>query len=159
MEQKAAVSLLQAMTLLQSVVLSCIDRKYFPFTKTQLVIFIALDTEGEMTMKRVSQCIASSREQATRAVAPLADAGYVERRTDASNRTRVYVRLTQAGHQLLEQTLSVLTERLSERLNRSLGEDEKAVLNQAIRDIIRLIEKTGPDLTAGTEKQQPLPTP
>ena len=89
------------MTLLQSVVLSCVDRKRFQFTRTQQSILTVLSMEGETTMKQIAKYIVSSQEQATRAVAPLVDAGYVERRTDPTNRTRVYIRLTDEGRDLL----------------------------------------------------------
>ncbi|MCR5825549.1 MAG: hypothetical protein K6G54_03185, partial [Oscillospiraceae bacterium] len=97
--------------------------------------------EGEMTMKRVARSIASSQEQATRAVAPLADAGYVERRTDPSNRTRVYVRLSESGRQLLEEKRAMLTEGLSARLNAALSEEEKTAMYEASSCIIQLTEK------------------
>ncbi len=141
MEQGTEVSLLQAMTLLQSVVLSCIDRKSFPFTRAQISLFTVLATEGEMTMKQAARYIASSQEQATRAVAPLADAGYVERRTDPSNRTRVYIRLTETGHQLLREHWEILKSNLSARLNDSLSEAEQSSLYKASLEIVRLTEK------------------
>lgn len=141
MEQKTAVSLLQATTLLQSVVLSCIDRKNSPLTKTQLTVFTVLDMEGELTMKRVAQYIASSQEQATRAVAPLVDAGYVERRTDPANRTRVYIHLTDSGRQLLEAKRTQLAEKLSAKLDTSLSSEETAALYRAVTDMVEILEK------------------
>jgi len=141
MEQEAVVSLVQAMTLLQGVVLSCIDHRRFPFTKTQLGVFTVLAMEGELTMKRIAQYIASSQEQATRAVAPLADAGYVERRTDPANRTRVYVHLSEQGQALIQETSSMIREKLSCKLDDSLSEEERAELFQAVSAVVKLMEK------------------
>ncbi len=141
MDKEAEISLLKAMTLLQSTVLSCIDRKKFPFTKTQLIIFTILSMEGEMTMKQVAQYIVSSKEQATRAVAPLVDAGYVERHTDLANRTRVYIGLTESGRNLLNEYWASLTDNLSVKLDRSLNYDEKNTLCESASNIINLLER------------------
>lgn len=141
MEQKDADSLLRAMILLQSVVLSCVDHKQFPFTRTQLTIFTVLAMEGELTMKKVSQYIASSKEQATRAVAPLADAGYITRRTDPSNRTHVYVSLTDSGRQLLKDNQIMITERLTEKLNAALSDKDKDDLYEASARIVTVLSK------------------
>lgn len=141
MESDREILLLQAMTLLQSVVLSCVDRKSIPFTRTQLRIFTVLSMEGELTMTQVAQHLASSKEQTTRTVAPLADAGYVERRIDPANRTRVYIRLTESGKQLLDRNLAILTASLSAKLDRSLREEEISALHKAAAQIVQLAEK------------------
>ncbi len=141
MAQESEVPLLQTMIRLQSIVLSCIDRKRFPFTRTQLSILTALSMEGELTMKQISRFIVSSQEQATRAVAPLADAAYVERRTDLANRTHVFIRLTERGKLLLEEYRTALAETLSVKLDRSLTEDERSALREASREMVRLMEK------------------
>ncbi len=141
MEQETVGTLLEAMTLLQSVVMSCVDRKKFPFTRTQLLIFTVLYREGEMTMKQAARYIASSREQATRTVAPLVDEGYVERRVDPANRTRVYIRLTERGRQLSEENRVLLRSNLSEKLSCALSPQEKEELCEASEKIIDCMEK------------------
>jgi len=141
MDQEAAVSLLQAATLIKGTVFNCIDRKRFPFTKTQLSIFTVLDMEGELTMKQIARYLASSQEQATRAVAPLADAGYVERRTDPANRTRVHIHLTDSGKQLFGACRLQLIETLSVKTRQALNEEELAALNDAANTVTRLLEK------------------
>ena len=55
MDKEAEISLLKAMTLLQSVVLSCVDRKRFQFTRTQQSILTVLSMEGETTMKQIAK--------------------------------------------------------------------------------------------------------
>ncbi len=141
MEEETAITLLEAMTLLQGIVLSAIDRKQFVFTRSQLSIITVLAMEGELTMKRVARYIASSQEQATRAVAPLADAGYVERRTDPENRTRVYIRLTETGRQLVEETQSAITANLTEKISDSLNEEERAEVYRAGACLIDLLKR------------------
>jgi len=141
MEQETAVALLRAMTLLQGVVLSSIDRKQFHFTRSQFTVFTVLAMEGELTMKRVARYIGSSQEQATRAVAPLADEGYVERRTDPANRTRVYIRLTDQGKRFVEDSQAVLTQCLSKKIGESLNEEEKAELYKAAAVMVDMAER------------------
>lgn len=141
MDKEAEISLLKAMTLLQSVVLSCVDRKRFQFTRTQQSILTVLSMEGETTMKQIAKYIVSSQEQATRAVAPLVDAGYVERRTDPTNRTRVYIRLTDEGRDLLTMYWGFITENLSGKLDASLSDEEKTALCDAATGMIALLEK------------------
>jgi len=141
MEQDALKSLLQASTLLSGVVLSCVDRKQFPFTKTQMNIFTVLDMEGDLSMKRIAQLIATSQEQATRTVAPLADAGYVERRTDPANRTRIFIHLTDKGKEILENSRKVLLENLSEKLTKDISEEDREELCGAASKIVSLLDK------------------
>ncbi len=141
MRQEAEFSLLHAAMLLQSIVLSCIDRKRFPFTRTQISILTVLATEGELTMKQAAKQVASSQEQATRAVAPLCDAGYVERRTDPANRTRVYIHLTGEGNRLFDEYWEILKNNLSLRLKESLTAEEETALCKASSDLVRLMEK------------------
>ena len=141
MDKEAEISLLKAMTLLQSVVLSCVDRKRFQFTRTQQSILTVLSMEGETTMKQIAKYIVSSQEQATRAVAPLVDAGYVERRTDPTNRTRVYIRLTDEGRDLLTMYWGFITENLSGKLDASLSDEEKTALCDAATGMSALLEK------------------
>ncbi len=141
MNQESGISLLQSMVLLESVVLACSDNKKFPFTRSQRSIFTVLALEGEMSMKQIAQYIASSQEQTTRAVAPLADGGYVERRTDPANRTRVYIHLTEAGKLLLQKHWAELGKNLSGKLDVCLNAEEESALFEASRVIVRLMEK------------------
>ncbi len=141
MDHDGLVSLLQTSTLLSGVVLSCVDRKRFPFTKTQMNIFTVLDMEGDLSMKRIAQLLATSQEQATRTVAPLANAGYVERRTDPSNRTRVYIHLTDAGRQIIKESRQLLIENLDAKLNNSFSDNEKEALCKAACVMASLLDK------------------
>jgi len=141
MKQEGLVSLLQASTLLSGVVISCYERKQFKFTKTQMNIFTVLDMEGDLSMKQIAQLLATSQEQATRTVAPLANAGYVERRTDPANRTRVYIHLTESGRNVIEESRRVLLDNLSEKIDRSLTQEEKEALCKASFMMTDLLDK------------------
>ncbi|MCR5415830.1 MAG: MarR family transcriptional regulator [Pseudobutyrivibrio sp.] len=141
MEHSELVSLIQTSTLLAGVVVSCVDRKRFPFTKTQMNIFTVLDMEGDLSMKRIAQLLGTSQEQATRTVAPLANAGYVERRTDPTNRTRVLIHLTDSGKQIIEESRQVLIENLATKLDKSLNIEEKQSLCEAACVMAKILDK------------------
>ncbi len=141
MEKGSVLPLLEAMMLLQGTILSSVDRKQFPFSKAQLNIFTVLAVKGEVTMKQAAGYLACSREQATRAVAPLADAGYVERRTDPANRTRIFIRLTEEGKGYLREQHEDLASRLGERMDRALTEREKTALFDDVSGLTALLKK------------------
>ncbi len=131
----------EAMMLLQSVVLSCVDKKQFPFSKTQLNIFSALELEEEMTMKQAARYLACSQEQTTRAVAPLVNLGFVERRIDASNRTRVFIRLTAEGKSYLKGQRAAFKKNLEDKLHSALTKEENEALCRAACDLKEILEK------------------
>jgi len=141
MEKDVDIPLPEAMMLLQSIVLSCVDRKQFPYSRTQLNIFIALALEGEMTMKQVARYLASSQEQATRALAPLADNGFIERRIDPLNRTRVYVHLTEEGTRYLAEQREQLYKSINVKLKSALSEEEYDAIHSSVGTMIPLLTK------------------
>jgi len=84
-------SLLKLMPMIQKVILSCWDREKYPYTKSQLTLIMALLHKDSLTMKEAASYISSSKEQATRAVAPLVDKGLMERYTDPANRNYIHI--------------------------------------------------------------------
>lgn len=141
MKVETGMTMMEAMMLLQGTILSSIDKKQFPWSKTQLNIFTALSAEGELTMKRVARYLACSQEQATRAVAPLADVGYVERRVDPANRTRVYIRLTGEGTAYLEGLKAGFESSLNSRLEEALSGEERRELLRSAESLAGLLRK------------------
>lgn len=133
--------LIEASMLLQSLLLGSFDRKNINCTKTQLVIFLALSRYGPLNMSQIAGYIAASNEQATRAVAPLVNAGLAERFNDPENRTRVYVRLTPKGQRCVTERSQDIVEQIDERLNRSVNEEERLQLCQAAETIIKIAGK------------------
>lgn len=72
-------------------------------TGSQRVCLLILAGHGPMTMTQLAKAMACSKEQATRATAPLVEKGYVYRQYDRDNRTRVWVALSDAGRALIRQ--------------------------------------------------------
>ena len=67
-------------------------------------------------MKEAASYISSSKEQATRAVAPLVDKGLMERYTDSANRNYVHIQLTETGRMLVLKMLDSLYDNVNELL-------------------------------------------
>lgn len=96
-------------------------------TRTEMSIVVTLNAVGPLAMTPLSQCIAVSKEQASRAVKPLVARGYVERRHSEENRRIVVVQLTDEGTAfldgLMERALSSL-----EELIEPLSDEERSRL-------------------------------
>ncbi len=130
-----------ALPLMHKLILTGVDRERFPFTKTQLFIFAALDLRQTLTMKEIAGYIASSKEQATRAVAPLVEAGYLRRYEDPANHTRKYVCLTPAGRDLLQRMMEELFSHSDGTLRSSLSPEELGELHASLDAVVRLLSK------------------
>ena len=76
-------------------------------TGSQRLCLLLLAGHGPMTMTQLAEAMACSKEQATRATAPLVEKGYVARRYDRENRTRVWVALSDAGKGLIRREYAV----------------------------------------------------
>ena len=112
-------------------------------TKTQLLIVTALSYRGSLNMSQIASYLAFSKEQATRAVAPLAEAGLVERFEQPENRTKVFLRLTPEGASLAAELREQFSEQLRARTEQSLTAHEQQELCQAASTLVRLLSKLG----------------
>jgi len=133
--------LLALLPLISKTVVSAADLKEFGYTKSQLMIFAALYRSGNLTMSQVSKYISSSKEQATRAVAPLVDDGLLERYVDPQNRTRVHIRLTALGLKQIEVYKTHIFEKLKIHMRKSLTQEEMLELRQSVESMIRILSK------------------
>ena len=105
-------------------------------TGTQRLCLLTLEGQGAMTMTLLAEAMACSREQATRVVAPLVEQGYMERRYDQENRTRVWVELTEKGRELLCREYRAAMEELH-----NLSQEERQQLRAAVQNIGALLER------------------
>jgi Transcriptional regulators len=78
-----------------------IDFKTFRITKTQLRALFVVHTYPGITMSELADEIATSREQATRAVSPLVRRKLLVRTTDRDNRRQLKIDLTEQGRELM----------------------------------------------------------
>ena len=140
-EEGGDVPLLAVYPAFQKLILGSFRKKQILHTKSQLLILLALNTQERLTMTQIAQYISSSNEQATRALAPLAEEGYVERSIDELNRTHVLVCLTEKGREYLQARLAELRTDLNQRVRRSLSPEEQAELRSSVYSLKRLLEK------------------
>ena len=89
-------------------------------TKTQILILFALSGGRSLNMSQLSSYLASSKEQATRAVSPLVKDEYVTRFRSDENRKMVYVKLTEKGNQLILQEKALVKEYLSNHCQKKI---------------------------------------
>ena len=88
-----------------------------------------------------TQLLSFSKEQATRAAAPLVEAGLVERFAQSENRTRVFLRLTADGKNLADELRAQFSSQLKARVSASLSEPEQLELREAAETLVRLLSK------------------
>ena len=110
--EEPRLSMLRALPLMHRLLRLIFVGERERFTKTQFYILITLYHQSPLTMTQIGEHIGASKEQATRAVAPLADEGLVRREVSAKNRTRVYVSLTEAGCALVQELIARCSEKL-----------------------------------------------
>ncbi len=109
-------------------------------TRSQMYILLALMNGAPLNMTQLAARIATSKEQTTRAVAPLVDAGYLRREQDAHNRKLVLIRLTASGEQLLRKAKEQMRLQLETRF-RALSEADHRELEQSLQTVIRILKK------------------
>lgn len=94
-------------------------------------------------MSKLSKFIASSKEQTTRAVAPLVKEGLVERYVDEENRRYVYIRLSDQGIRMIQEAKQSFIRHLKLSFDR-LSEDDLDELKQAAETTLRILKKLEP---------------
>ena len=113
----------------------------YNLTKSQLLFMTALYYRGSLNMSGISEYISSSKEQATRTVAPLVERGLVKRVSVPKNRTLVCIELTEHGKSVMDSICDELRLELRPRLNNSLSPEEIAQLTESVRTTIALLMK------------------
>ena len=141
MQVQTDAPLLALLPLLYKQLLSSINLKEQGLTKSQSLVLLSLASNGTLHMSQIAKYISASKEQTTRVVAALVDEGYAVRTQDLSNRTKIYIQLTDKGHALIEKWRMELAVQMYARLDASLTEDEQAELQRAAYTLIRLLKK------------------
>ena len=139
--EEGEIPLLDLMALIYRAVNFHSQKKLYDLTKTQFLILAALYRSVSLNMTEISEFISSSKEQATRAVAPLADRGLIRRVEHSDNRKHVYVELTEAGKELITQLRGEMRRRFMERVDSTLSEQEKAELSSSAETLAAILSK------------------
>lgn len=109
-------------------------------TKSQADVVMGLALFGKMSMTQVSEHLAASKEQATRAVAPLVERGFVKRTRNEQNYRIIEVSLTKEGMRQFEASRALLIEGIRNRLSR-LSEEDRIELMKASRAAESILRK------------------
>lgn len=133
--------LLSLLPLISRTVLSASSLRESGYTKSQFLIISALSLRDNLTMGQVAGFISSSKEQATRAVAPLVDHGLVERYVDPDNRTKIHIRLTEKGRDYVEQSNRCLVQNLHQTMQEKITVEEMLELKQCVETMIQILSK------------------
>jgi DNA-binding MarR family transcriptional regulator len=134
------VSLFEIFSVCQKIILNSLDHKNLKLTRTQLFILFALMGKKSLNMSQISTYIASSHEQATRAVAPLAESGLVERFSDESNRKLVLIRLTDAGWEFIKSEKELLKKNFIHHFD-TLSEQDVQNLKNSLALTLEILNK------------------
>ncbi|MBS7007726.1 MarR family winged helix-turn-helix transcriptional regulator [Anaerostipes sp.] len=138
-----AVSLFEIFPLCRELIFSSMDMKELNLTKSQLSILFALEVKPGLTMSKLSKYIASSKEQTTRAVAPLVKEGFVERYIEEENRRYVYIRLSDKGMCMIQEAKQSFINHLKLSFGR-LPKEDLNELKQAAETTLRILKKLEP---------------
>ena len=132
-------ALFEIFPICQKFLLNTIDIPSMDLTKTQILILFALSGGRSLNMSQLSSYLASSKEQATRAVSPLVKDEYVTRFRSDENR-KIYVKLTEKGNQLILQEKALVKEYLSKRFE-SLSKEDQELFHQSLSNILTILKK------------------
>lgn len=116
-------------------------------TKSQVDVMMGLDLFGKMSMTQISEHLAVSKEQASRAVAPLVEQGLVRRERSAEQHRMIQVSLTEEGRRNVAAAHQTLLSRLLERLA-ELSPSEREQLIDASRKALSVLFKLQKSETA-----------
>lgn len=133
-------ALFEIFPICQKLLLNSFDLHDIHFTKTQIYILLTLSAKKNLNMSEVAAYIASSKEQATRAVAPLVKQGYVERYHNESNRKKVFIRLTKQGNDFVQKEKIRVKSHLASQFN-ALSLEDREIFRQSIENTLRVLRK------------------
>ncbi len=134
-------SLLMTLPLLYKLVLQNRLENGVNLSKAQFLICAALATRPYLNMGQIADYIASSKEQATRVVAQLVKAGYVERFETPENRTHVYIRLTAEGLAYMQAYCKDFCATVDQKLDAALAPEEKETLILSLHTVFSILSK------------------
>ncbi len=106
-----------------------------PLTWFDVMVRIRRTPEGFLTMSRLAGEVSLTTGGITRLVDRIEEAGYLARRTCATDRRSVHVTLTPSGEAKLTEAVAAHLEGLQRHLVDPLEPDERAALESALRKL------------------------
>lgn len=131
-------AIVQAFLAYQGLTKQAMVKNRSTFTKSQTMVLNLLSATDSLRMSAIAEHLAVSKEQASRAVKPLAEQGLVERHHDARDRKVVNVSLSAEGKAVVDGWHREYNEQLSRNLQR-LSEGERNELVETSRRAVELL--------------------
>jgi DNA-binding MarR family transcriptional regulator len=110
-----------------------------PLASIETLVNIGMQDDGRMRMSELADTLLLSRGGATRQVARLEEAGYVERQIPPDDRRATYAVITGQGREMVDRAVPVLEEAAARHYLDLLTEDELAAIRSAS---VKLLEQT-----------------
>ena len=139
-EEEAILSLLELLPSYFQYFNNFTELKEIQITKTQLRILLILSARQSLSMSQLADHLCISREQATRAVAPLAKRQLIFRNTHDTNRRQLDVSLSNSGIPLLSELKEEYHKRFASSLS-SLSTEERRTFIDSLHNIVTLMQK------------------
>jgi len=139
-KESAIASLFEIFRLSRKCLLENFAKKDQKITKTQFYILLTAYCNNDLSMSEIASAIASSKEQTTRAVAPLEEAGFLKRHHDKENRRVVRVELTDKGLEMIGHIRQNMIDIMKERMN-FLTEEEARRFDEAADFVLEVLLK------------------
>lgn len=140
MRHRELISVIEATHSYESLARHALMDRRGRLSKSQMDILLALKFSGPASMTELSRKLAISKEQATRAMNPLVEMGFVDRRRNEGNRRMVTATLTKKAESFLEEDLECVLKELDETLS-SLSPEERADLVDASQRATRILKR------------------
>ena len=112
-------AVLEALRAYECLVNRIIMKNRQDFTKTQVEVMLVLEHAGQINMTRLSEFVGVSKEQASRATAPLAEAGLVEKHRNPASQREIEIALTEEGRRKLGEVTALHKRDLSKLLDQA----------------------------------------
>jgi DNA-binding MarR family transcriptional regulator len=116
------------------------DRQANRLTPQQDAVLHHLAMSGPLTVGEMARHFARAQSVVSEIVEGLEQRGLLERMRDARDRRRTLVWLTDEGHQVLARRRQVLDPARVERAMRALPRDRRALLIEALRELVQAAE-------------------
>ena len=153
-KESVIVSLFEIFHFSQKYLLEGFVKKEQKITKTQLYIIMVVYRKKNLSMSQIASAIVSSKEQTTRAVAPLVECGILSRHHDEDNRRVVHVELTEKGLELISHIRQHVIDNMKARME-TLTSEEIQRFGEAADTMLELLMKMdGPGGHIGSSEKR-----
>lgn len=105
---------------------------------SQLMVLQALDEEHELTVGQITDNVRMAQASVTAIVLRLEQMGLVERQRGTEDKRKVFVHLTKAGHEVLDQAPVALHERFADKFE-PLEAWEKSMIVAALQRVAAMM--------------------